>query len=100
MKKTLLILSLLFISSCAQVRSVSQTSIPLKKDKPVKAEVTNNIFLLFNFSTTYVNDLTLQLQKSCPNGRVEGILTKDVLTMYFPIIFYRENITAEGYCVQ
>jgi hypothetical protein len=100
MKTAIVLLVLMIASSCAQVRSVSQTSIPTKKDKVVKAEVKNNIFFLLNFSTTYINDLTTQLQNSCPNGRVEGILTKDVFITYFPIIFHREHITAEGYCVQ
>ena len=95
-----LVVSLLMLVSCAQVRSVSQTSIPVKRSKVVKAEVTNNIFLLFNFSTNYLNSLTDQLRNSCPNGRVEGILTKDVMITYFPIIFHREHITAEGFCVE
>ncbi len=100
MKTFVIMLTLLFATSCAQVRSVSQTSIPVNKNKPVKAEVKNNIFFFFNFSTSYLNDLTSQLQKSCPNGRVEGILTKDVFITYFPIIFHREHVTAEGFCVQ
>lgn len=100
MKSVIMILTLLMLVSCAQVRSVSQTSIPTKKDKVVTAKVTNNIILLLNFSTNYLNDLTTQLQNSCPEGRVEGILTKDVMITYFPIIFHREEITAEGYCVK
>jgi len=94
------LLMLLAYVSCAQVRSVSQTSIPVKKENIVKAEVKNNIILFFNFSTTYVNDLTAQLQNACPNGKVEGILTKDVIVTYFPIIFYQEQISTEGYCVK
>lgn len=93
-------MALIFFVSCAQVRSVSQTSIPAKRGKPVKAEVENNIFFFLNFRTDYVNDLTSQLQRSCPTGRVEGILTKDVYITYFPIIFHKENITAEGFCVE
>ena len=97
--KLFLLVSLLALVSCAQVRSVSQTSIPVKRNKVVKAEVTNNIFFLFNFSTNYLNTLTDQLRNNCPKGRVEGILTKDVMITYFPIIFHREHITAEGLCV-
>lgn len=100
MKSFVLVLSLLTLASCAHVRSVSQTSIPTNKSKPVSAKVKNNVILLFNFSTNYLNDLTSQLQKSCPDARVEGILTKDVVITYFPIIFYQEEITAEGFCVK
>lgn len=100
MKLFISILCLTLFVSCAQVRSVSQTSIPVNKSNPVSAKVTNNVFLFLNFSTNYLDDLTSQLQKSCPNARVEGILTKDVVTTYFPIIFHQEVVTAEGFCVK
>jgi hypothetical protein len=82
------------------VRSVSQTSIPAKRGELVKAEVTNNIFLYFNFKTNYIDDLTAQLKSKCTNGSIQGILTKDVVVTYFPIIFHQEQISAEGYCVK
>lgn len=100
MKLVISLFTLFFVSSCAQVRSVSQTSIPAKRANVVTAEVKNNIFFLFNFRTDYVNDLTTQLKNKCENGRVEGILTKDVIITYFPIIYYQEHITAEGYCAK
>ena len=98
MKLSTELLLLLLTTSCAMVRSVSQTSIPKKRNKVVEAEVTNNIIFLFNFSTTYLNDLTEQLSAQCPNGKVQGILTNDTLITYFPIVFYKERITATGYC--
>lgn len=88
------------LAGCAHVRSVSQTSIPAKRGETIKAEVKNNIFFFFNFNTTYLNELNSQLQTKCPEGSVEGILTKDVVVTYFPIIFYQEQISAEGYCVK
>ena len=100
MKTTVRLFLLLLVTSCAQIRSVSQTSIPAKRSHIVTAEVKNNIFFLFNFRTDYVNDLTKQLRDKCENGRVEGILTKDVIITYFPIVYYKEHITAEGYCVK
>lgn len=100
MKIFLALSVLMFISGCAQVRSVSQTSIPQKRTNEVKAEVTKNIILFLNFNTNYLNELSEQLRQKCPNGRVEGILTKDVHITYFPIIFHQDHITAEGYCVQ
>ncbi|MCE3012149.1 MAG: hypothetical protein LW878_03705 [Proteobacteria bacterium] len=99
MKSLMLVIVLLFSVSCAQVRSVSQTSIPTKRGTLVKAEVKNNIFFFFNFNTTYLNELSAQLSSKCEKGSVEGILTKDVVVTYFPIIFYQEQISAEGFCV-
>ena len=98
MRLSLALLIFLMLSSCARVRSVSQTSIPSQQGKIVKAEVKNNIFFFFNFSTTYLNDLTVQLRRQCPGGKVSGILTKDVIITYFPIIYSKEHITAEGFC--
>ena len=100
MKIVMVTMLMVFLASCASVRSVSQTSIPAKRENVVKAEVTKNIFFFLNFSTNYLNELTAQLQNSCPNGRVEGILTKDVTIVYFPIIFHQDHITAEGYCAK
>lgn len=98
--KTLLLVSFMILTaSCAQVRSVSQTSIPSKRGNLVKAEVKNNIFFFFNFNTNYLNDLNAQLSSKCERGSVEGILTKDVIVTYFPIIYSQEQISAEGYCV-
>ena len=42
MKSLMLVIVLLFSVSCAQVRSVSQTSIPTKRGTLVKAEVKKN----------------------------------------------------------
>jgi hypothetical protein len=99
MKSLILVALMILTVSCAQVRSVSQTSIPTKRGNLIKAEVKNNIFFFFNFNTTYLNDLNAQLSSKCPKGSVEGILTKDVIVTYFPIIFSQEQISAEGYCV-
>ncbi len=98
MKTAIIAMILVLLGGCASVRSVSQTSIPAKRTNVVKAEVSKNIIFLFNFSTNYLDDLTAQLQKACPNGKVEGILTKDVTIVYFPIIFHKDLVTAEGYC--
>lgn len=100
MKVLLALFMMVYFIGCAQVRSVSQTSIPQKRTNQVKAEVTKNIFLFLNFNTNYLNELSDQLKKKCPEGRIEGILTKDVHITYFPIIFHQDHITAEGYCVQ
>ena len=100
MKIRLFLLLILISTSCAQVRSVSQTSIPLKKGKIIKAEVEKNIFFFLNFDTSYVEQLTKELLKKCPNGNIEGVFTKDVALVYFPIVFHKDHIFAEAYCVE
>ena len=100
MKKLISLLLLInIISSCAYMASVSQTSIPKDRSKKVSAKVENNIIFLFNFSNEYVESIPNQLISQCPNGSVKGILTKDENITYFPIVFHKSVITAEGYCV-
>ncbi len=95
----ILIVSLLFvITSCSHVASLSQTSIPKRKGKVVRAEVTNNVILLLNFSNAYVDEISSKLSGQCPKGNVQGILTKHENITYFPIIFHQVKVTAEGYC--
>lgn len=96
--KIVLLLSLLFTVSCTHMLSVSQTSIPAKKGKIVKTEVEKNIIFLFNFSNSYVDEINDKLAAQCPNGSVQGVLTKHENITYFPIIFQKVKITAEGYC--
>lgn len=96
--KFLLLLTLLFTVSCTHMASVSQTSIPAKKGKLVKTQVDKNIIFLFNFSNDYVDEINDKLAAQCQNGSVEGVLTKHESITYFPIIFHKVRITAEGYC--
>lgn len=96
--KILLMLSLLFTVSCTHMASVSQTSIPAKKGKVVKAEVEKKIIFLFNFNNTYVDTINDKLAAQCENGSVQGVLTKHETITYFPIVFQKVKITAEGYC--
>jgi hypothetical protein len=96
--KILILISMLFLASCTHMASVSQTSIPAKKGKVVSAEVEKNIIFLFNFSNAYVDEINDKLVAQCPNGSVQGVLTKHESITYFPIIFHRVKITAEGYC--
>lgn len=100
MKTAYLITLIGMLSSCAYLQSVSQTSIPRNKSKKVTAKVERNIILLLNFSNEYLTDLTAQLANQCPNGPVKGILTKDEVVTYFPVIWHKSIVTAQGYCVE
>lgn len=93
-----ILLVLIFTSSCSHMASVSQTSIPAKKGRVVSAEVENNIIFFFNFSNDYVDSLSDKLIEQCPEGDVQGVLTKHESITYFPIVFHKIRIKAEGYC--
>jgi len=96
--KVLILISMLFTVSCTHLSSVSQTSIPAKKGKVVKAEVDNNIFFFFNFSNSYLDAINEKLALQCENGKISGILTKHESITYFPIIYHKTRVTAQGYC--
>lgn len=100
MKKLAASLTLLFtIMGCTHLNSVSTSQIPKMRSKVVKAESYRFIFLLFNFNNNYVNEMVDDLAKQCPDGKVQGILTKQEGITYFPIIAHAVRVTAEGYCV-
>jgi hypothetical protein len=89
----------LFLASCTSLNTLSVTSIPAKRDKPVKAQTEKMIFLGFNFDNDFVDDMTNQLKRQCPNGMISGILTKDEAVNYFLYIVWKHQVTATGYCV-
>ena len=90
---------LVLTTGCVHLDSVSTSPIPIDRSRPIAATCTRFLFLLINHSNDYVNELTFDLARQCPNGRVDGILTKQEFVTYFPLIAHRVNVTAHGYCV-
>jgi len=95
-----LLLAVGLLSSCTSLQTLSLTSIPAKRDKPVRAEVSKIVFMAFTFDNDFVDDMTNQLKRQCPNGVVSGVLTKDEVVDYFLMLVWRHRVTATGYCVQ
>ena len=95
-----LLLALGLLSSCTSLQTLSLTSIPAKRDKAVKTEASKIIFLGFNFDNDFVDEMTTDLKRQCPNGVVSGVLTKDEVVDYFLMIVWKHRVTATGYCVQ
>lgn len=88
----------LFAHSCVSLQTVSLTSIPKKRSRPVVASADRTIVLGFNFDNDYVDSMVSQLKSQCTGGKVTGILTKDELTQYFLFFVYNRKVTARGYC--
>lgn len=84
---------------CVHLGSVSTSSIPADRSRPVEVEAFKFLPFLVSFSNSYVDDLARSLAEQCPNGRVEGILTKQEFLTYFPGIAHAYKVTASGYCV-
>jgi len=88
------------LSGCVHMHSVSTTSVPIERSEPVEASTYRFFFLLLNFDNNYVDQLTEDLAQKCPDGSIEGILTKQEGIMYFPLIAHASRVTATGYCVR
>jgi hypothetical protein len=85
---------------CANLASVSLTSIPANRSQVVKAESSRLIVLGINFDNDYVDRLVTDLKQQCNDGRVTGILTKDEVILYLSVFLWRRRVTAEGFCVR
>ena len=94
----LLFLSVLF-TGCVHMRSMSTTSVPVERSKPIEAEGYRFMLLMINTDNRYIDDLPKDLAAQCPNGRVEGILTKHEDIIYFPLLAHAVRVTASGFCV-
>lgn len=97
-KKIAMILSLIAVSGCASLRSVSMTSFPENRSKPVEAKVSKFVFLALNFNNDFVSDLVPQLQQQCPKGKVTGITSKYETRWY--LIGYSMIVTSQGFCLK
>jgi hypothetical protein len=91
------LLVLPLISGCTALQSVSVTQIPTDRSRPVRAEVTNTALLGIHFDNDFLEDLTPELLRQCPHGRITGLLTKQESSLY--VIVATRRVIASGYCV-
>ena len=100
MNPTLRLLSLLtlpLLFGCTSLQSVSVTQIPTDRSRPLHAEVSNTALFGIHFDNNFVDELTADLMRQCPRGRVTGILTKQESSLY--VIVQTRRVIATGYCV-
>jgi hypothetical protein len=92
-------LSLLALhTGCASLQSVSVTSVPRERDRPVHAYASNTAFLGIHFDNDFADGLREDLRRQCPRGRVTGIYTK--YETYWVVVVETRKVTATGYCVE
>ncbi len=84
---------------CTFARSISQTNLPQDRRHPIKVVNEKLIFLGFNFDNDQAFKLPEKLRNACPKGAVQGVLTKDLITMYFLFFVWAEVTRVEAYCV-
>ena len=96
---TLVLFLSLGLAGCVHLNSVSTSSIPVDRSRPVVVQETKFLPFLISFDNGFVDELAKSLAQQCPNGRVEGVLTKQESIMYFPLFVHAYRLTATGYCV-
>ena len=90
--------TVLTLQSCVHLNSVSQTQIPADRSRKVTAENSRLIIFFLNFDNDYVDTMTESLRKTCPGGKITGILTKDETVNYFLGLVIKRRVVAEGFC--
>jgi len=98
----ILFIGLFGLMGCTHLVSLSTTSVPPKavQTKKIYAESDRFMFFLFNFDNDYVDNISLDLARQCPKGKVQGVLTKHESVTYFPLIAHKVKVSANGYCVR
>ncbi len=98
MKTKLLLPTLLtaFLSSCASLHSVSLTSVPKDRSKPIEAEGSTWAILGIYFSNSFADEAIDGLRSKCPNGKVSGVFTKYENRFYF--LWTTRTVKATAYC--
>jgi hypothetical protein len=97
-KKIIASLTILLLSACASLRSVSVAAIPQDRSKIVEAKSSSWALLGISFSNEFAEQVTTDLAAKCPNGEISGILTK--YSIYHYLLILKREVTAKGYCTQ
>lgn len=96
MKQLLLALVMLNLVACVSLNSVSLTQIPQDRSKQITAQSDSWTLLGIAFNNDFVDEVTLKLRSQCPDGKVQGVLTKHQNTLYF--LAMKREVIATAYC--
>ena len=103
MKKLLISILALFATNCAHsihgvhTNSFDQTP-GSKAPVMITSKAQQQTILGFVFDSNYVEEARWNLQKKCPNGRVEGITTQ--LSTSLGFLYWTNKILMKGLCYQ
>ncbi len=89
-------ITLLSLSACVHLNSVSLTQIPNEKGDLINAQAHDWVFLGFTSQNDFVDEAVTQLKDKCTGGKLTGILTKHQTTTY--VLVFKREIIASGYC--
>ena len=85
---------------CTHLHSLSVTTIPDDRSRPVEATGQRIVVLGLNWDNDYAAEVVSDLAKQCPDGRVSGVMTRYERALVVPIFAYAHRVHAEGFCLQ
>jgi hypothetical protein len=89
-------------AACTTVTSVSVSQIPEagQRKNVVRSEASRPIILLIPFGSSFVEKARKDLLSRCPDGAIEGVVSKHEDTNYFLGLVQVASLTMRGYCVE
>ena len=96
--KFFIVIAAFIFQSCAQLISVSQTSVPAKKGRIVETTKKKWVWGSAHFNNSFVYSVREDLIEQCPRGRVQGLLTTTEKIVYLPFLVERIKVQSQGFC--
>ena len=85
---------------CTHLHSLSVTTIPDDRSRPVEATGERIVVLGINPNNDYADEVVSDLAQQCPDGRVSGVMTRYERALVVPIFAYAHRVRATGYCLK
>lgn len=95
-KKLMAAFAVVMLTGCVSLNSVSLTQVPKERSNQITSSADSWTFLGIAFNNDFVDEVTLDLKSQCPQGKLEGVLTKHQNTLYFLVV--KREVVATAYC--
>lgn len=85
-------------TACTSAKIKSISDLPEERSKMVHAQAENWNILLQGTNNGFNEQVLEQLNKSCPNSKVNVSMVESRYTIYLLDFLYKEKVSAYGYC--
>ncbi len=89
-------ITILALSGCVHLNSVSLTQIPSDKGSLISASANDWLFLGLTTQNDFVDEAIDNLKSQCTKGKLTGVLTKFQTTAY--VLVFKREVIVSGYC--
>ena len=101
-KTLMMIFAAALLHGCVTVQSISVSQIPEASQRKhvVTATASSPVVFAIPFNNDYIDEARSNLLNQCPNGVIEGLLSKHENSNYFVGLVYMQRVKFQGYCNQ